>query len=77
MACGAPVVTSRASAMADVAGSAAVLVDPLDPQSIADGIDEATRRRDELVPLGLERARLYTWSRAADAAVAAYERATA
>jgi glycosyltransferase involved in cell wall biosynthesis len=77
MACGAPVVTSRESAMADVAGSAAVLVDPLDPQSIADGIDEATRRRDELVPLGLERARLYTWSRAADAAVVAYARATA
>lgn len=77
MACGAPVVTSRDSAMADVAGPAAVLVDPLDPRSIADGIDEASRRRAELATLGLERARLYTWPRAADAAVAAYERAAA
>jgi len=75
MACGTPVVTSRDSAMADVAGEAAVLVDPLDPRSIADGMEEATRRRAEIVPLGLERARLYTWARAAAAAVAAYERA--
>ncbi len=75
MACGTPVVTSRDSAMADVAGPAAVLVDPLDPRSIADGIDRASRTRAELVALGLERARLFTWARAADAAVASYERA--
>ena len=75
MATGTPVVTSRDSAMADVAGEAAVLVDPLDPASIAAGIEEAASRRDELVQLGLDRARLYTWARAADAAVAAYERA--
>ena len=74
MACGTPVVTSAGSAMADVAGDAAVLVDPLDPAAIAAGIDEADRRRDELRPLGLARARLYTWQRAADAAVAAYRR---
>jgi glycosyltransferase involved in cell wall biosynthesis len=75
MACGTPVVTSQESAMADVAGASAVLVDPLDPRSIADGIGEAVRRRDELVPLGLARATRYTWSRAADAALAAYGRA--
>jgi glycosyltransferase involved in cell wall biosynthesis len=77
MACGTPVVTSRDSAMADVAGSAAVLVDPLDPRSIADGIVEATTRRDELRRAGLERASGYTWARAADAAVASYEKAIA
>ena len=60
-------VTSRASATEEVAGGAAVLVDPLDAEAIADGIDEAERRRDELVPLGLERARQFTWARAADA----------
>jgi glycosyltransferase involved in cell wall biosynthesis len=75
MACGAPVVTSRGSAMADVAGPAAVLVDPFDPRAIAAGIDEASRRRAELVALGLDQARLFTWPRAADAAVAAYQRA--
>jgi glycosyltransferase involved in cell wall biosynthesis len=75
MACGTPVVTSRDSAMADVTDGAAILVDPLDPRSIADGIDEASRRRAELAALGLVRARALTWARAADAAVATYERA--
>ncbi len=77
MACGTPVVTTRASAMAEVVGDAGVLVDPYDAASIAAGIEEADRRRDELIPIGLERARLYTWERAAEAAVAAYERALA
>jgi glycosyltransferase involved in cell wall biosynthesis len=67
MACGTPVVTSRGGATEEVAGGAAVLVDPLDPASIAAGITEAEKRRGELVPLGLERARQFTWGRAADA----------
>jgi glycosyltransferase involved in cell wall biosynthesis len=67
MACGTPVVTSRGGATEEVAGGAAVLVDPLDVAAIADGIAEAESRRDELVPLGLERARKFTWERAADA----------
>jgi glycosyltransferase involved in cell wall biosynthesis len=75
MACGTPVVTSRDSAMAGVADGAAVLVDPLDPRSIAGGIEEASRRRTELAAKGLQRARGLTWERAAAAAVAAYERA--
>ena len=44
-----PVVTSSGTAMEEVAGGAAVLVDPLEPESIADGIAEAEARRDELV----------------------------
>ncbi len=75
MASGTPVVTSAGSAMEDVAGGAAVLVDPLDVASIAGGIDEADRRREELVPLGIERARAFGWAAAADAAVAGYRRA--
>ena len=75
MACGTPVVTSARSAMAEVTDGAAVLVDPLDVASIAAGIDEADRRRNELVPIGLERARHYTWERAVDAAVAGYRKA--
>ena len=67
MACGTPVVTSRGTAMEDIAGGAAVLADPLDPASIADGIAEAHARRDELVPRGLARASEFTWGRAADA----------
>ena len=66
MASGTPVVTSRGTATEEIAGGAAVLVDPLDADSIAAGIAEAQERRDELVPLGLSRAGEFTWSRAAD-----------
>jgi len=75
MACGTPVVTSAGGAIEEVTGAAAVLVDPFDVAAIAAGIEEAGRRRAELVPLGLERSKLYTWDRAVAAAVAGYERA--
>src|SRR6476646_2906522 len=67
MACGTPVVTSRGGATEEVAGGAAVLVDPRDPESIAAGIEEASSRREELRPLGLERAGTYSWAAVADA----------
>lgn len=66
MACGTPVVTSRGGATEEIAGGAAVLVDPLDVEAIAAGIAIAHTRRSELVPLGLERAAAFTWGRAAD-----------
>ena len=69
MACGTPVVTSVGTAMEEVVGGAAVLVDPLDVASIAGGIREALGRREELVPAGLARAGEFTWQRAADAVV--------
>jgi hypothetical protein len=55
--------------MEEVAGGAAVLADPYDPAALAEGIATAERRRQELVPLGLERARELTWSRTADSVV--------
>jgi alpha-1,3-rhamnosyl/mannosyltransferase len=73
MACGTPVVTSRGTALEEVAGDAAVLADPMDPVALADGIAQALERRDELVPKGVERARGFTWSRAADDVVALWE----
>ena len=65
MACGVPVVTSKGGATEEVAGGAAVLVDPLDASSIAGGIAEAEARRDELVERGRARAREFTWERTA------------
>ena len=67
MACGTPVVTSRGGAAEEVAGRAAVLVDPLDVEAIAAGIEQASSRRDELRPRGLERAGTYSWGAVADA----------
>jgi glycosyltransferase involved in cell wall biosynthesis len=69
MACGTPVVTSHEGSTAEVAGGAAVLVDPREVVSIADGIEQAALRRDERVPLGLARARGFAWERAADSVV--------
>ena len=67
MASGAPVVTSTGGATEEVAGGAAVLVDPLDVGSIAAGLEEAAARRDELSIRGLERASAYSWGGVADA----------
>jgi glycosyltransferase involved in cell wall biosynthesis len=69
MACGTPVVTSVGTAMEEVAGGAAVLVNPLDVASIADGVRDAQARRDELVVAGRKRAEGFTWQRTADAVV--------
>lgn len=76
MACGTPVVTSRGTAMEELGGAAAVLVDPLDPAAIAAGVEEAERRREELVPLGVARAREFTWERTADGVVTLWEELT-
>jgi glycosyltransferase involved in cell wall biosynthesis len=73
MACGAPVVTSRGGATGEVAGGAAVLVDPHDVSSIAAGIEEAISRRDELRAAGLRRASAYSWDASARLLVQAYE----
>jgi glycosyltransferase involved in cell wall biosynthesis len=67
MACGTPVVTSKGGATEEVAGGAAVLVDPLDVDAIAAGIEQAATRRDELRTLGLARAQAYSWDGVADA----------
>jgi len=75
MAVGTPVVTSRGGATEEVAGGAAVLVDPLDPASIAAGLEEADRRGGELRALGLERARAFSWDDVARRTVEVYRRA--
>jgi len=75
MACRTPVVTSAGGATEEIAGGAAVLVDPLDPPSIRAGIEEAILRRDELVPAGLARARAFAPDRFAEATVDVYREA--
>jgi glycosyltransferase involved in cell wall biosynthesis len=75
MACGVPVVTSAGGATEEVAGGAAVLVDPLDPAEIARGIEEAAARRDELRRLGLERTRLSDWHSVVSETVEVYREA--
>jgi glycosyltransferase involved in cell wall biosynthesis len=75
MACGAAVVTSAGGATGEVAGDAAVLVDPLDVSAIAGGIERAVATRDELRTLGLARAQAFSWDDAARLTQAVYEEA--
>lgn len=68
MACGAPVVCSNNTALPEVAGEAAILVDPREPESVAEGIrsvldDAATR--DGLRRRGWERSQRFRWEDAA------------
>ena len=77
MAQGAAVVTSRGTSTEEVAGGAAVLVDPFDVDDIARGIDDARRDRDQLGPRARRRAAELTWEATADATVAAYRDAVA
>jgi glycosyltransferase involved in cell wall biosynthesis len=64
MASGTPVVTSNVSSLPEVTAEAALLVDPYDPEAIADGLmralTDADLRRD-LIARGLERARQFSW----------------
>lgn len=68
MACGVPVLTSNLSSLPEVAGDAALLVDPLDTEAIAAALmrllsDSALRA--ELIARGLKRAAGFTWESAA------------
>jgi glycosyltransferase involved in cell wall biosynthesis len=68
MACGTPVLTSEVSSLPEVAGDAALLVDPYETSSIADGMerlltDDALRAR--LKEAGLARAKTFTWEETA------------
>jgi glycosyltransferase involved in cell wall biosynthesis len=58
---GIPVVVSAHASLDEAAGDAAVRVDPESPQAIAAGVREALERRAELVALGLEHARRFSW----------------
>jgi glycosyltransferase involved in cell wall biosynthesis len=79
-AAGCPVLTSAATACAEVAGGAALLVDPTDTSAIAEGMRrllEADGLRRELVEAGSERARAFTWTRCAELTRLAYQGAIA
>jgi glycosyltransferase involved in cell wall biosynthesis len=68
MASGTPaVVAADAGALAEVAGETAVEVGERTPEAWLRGIEEARRRREELVPKGLERAARHRWPAVAEA----------
>ena len=75
MACGTPVVCSDTTSLPEVAGSAALLVDPTNAAALAEAVRrvllDANLRR-ELRGQGLARAAEFTWERAARLTVEVY-----
>jgi glycosyltransferase involved in cell wall biosynthesis len=61
MAAGVPVVASVHASMDEAAGDAAVRADPDDPAAIGAALEEALRRREELVSRGLAHAARFRW----------------
>jgi glycosyltransferase involved in cell wall biosynthesis len=77
MACGVPVVASAHPSLDEACGTAAVRVDPDDPEAMTAGIREALGRRDELVAAGLAHASGFTWRRCGEIHLQAFEEAVA
>ncbi len=76
--CGAVVVASSTTAIPEVAGDAALLVDPASDQSVADGIERAAtdaELRAALRTAGPARAATFTWERCAERTMVAYRQA--
>ncbi|HEY77313.1 MAG TPA: glycosyltransferase family 4 protein [Thermoflexia bacterium] len=80
MACGVPVLCSNVSSLPEVAGDAAVIFDPTDPEAIADALlrvlGDADLRAD-LRDRGLRRARMFSWEQSARATLALYRKVRA
>jgi glycosyltransferase involved in cell wall biosynthesis len=74
MACGTPVITSDLSCLPEVAGDAALLINPTDPVEIAKAMERVLRAdvRQELKSRGLQRARFFTWQKTAEETEKAY-----
>jgi glycosyltransferase involved in cell wall biosynthesis len=72
MASGTPVIAARTGALPEIAGDAAVLVEPESPTALARGIEDALTDRERLIAAGLERARLFTWAETARRTLDAY-----
>lgn len=80
MACGTPVVTSVSSSLAEVAGDAALLVDPYSVREITEALHRIHTNRgiaSDLSEKGFERAAHFTWENAARSTLELYEQVVA
>ena len=78
MQCGCPVLTSNVSSMPEVAGDAALFADPFDILDIRNKLttlDEDRLLREQLKKAGIERSKLFSWSKCAEETHAGYEKA--
>ncbi|OWY67403.1 glycosyl transferase family 1 [cyanobacterium TDX16] len=75
MTLGAPVIASNTSSLPEVTGDAAILIDPNDPNKLAEAIWEVinnSQLRNELIQKGKARAEQYSWQHNARETLKAY-----
>ena len=79
MACGCPVITTKLASLPEVAGDAALYVDPDDPEGLRKALDAVREpdRRASMVAAGAVRATAFRWDRASAAFAAALSEAAA
>jgi glycosyltransferase involved in cell wall biosynthesis len=76
MACGTPVITSNTSALPEIAGDAAMLVNPANESEITKAIQEALSNksvREQLIEKGLQRIRSFNWNLSATNLLGIYQ----
>jgi glycosyltransferase involved in cell wall biosynthesis len=76
-ACGCPVITSNTTSMPEIAGGAALLIDPRNVESLANAIEKIILSKDlreNLVQKGYENIKRYTWDLAAQKIEEVFER---
>jgi glycosyltransferase involved in cell wall biosynthesis len=68
MACGAPVICSNVTSVPEIVGEAAILINPLDTDEMANAIKRVigdSILREELIKRGITHAKQYTWNNTA------------
>lgn len=76
MTCGTPIVTSHGTGLEELAGDAALKVNPLDPEEIAEAIHRVLSDpslAEQLSHRGLERAKMFSWRRCARQTLSVFE----
>lgn len=74
---GVPTVTSNVSCLPEVAGTAAILIDPHDPKALADGMRKMLISPQIMKERGREQARKFTWAKAAKETLRVYRQVRA
>lgn len=75
MACGVPTITSNTSSMPEVAGAASVLINPFNPEEIAEAmlnLQQDLNLQQQLIAKGLKRVEHFTWDANARQTLALY-----
>jgi len=76
MSCGTPVITSNISAMPEIAGNAALLVNPYDVNEIVTAMERVIQRdiRLDLVSKGFRNIKRFNWQQTAEKTLEIYEK---